>query len=118
MGLLDRFKKRNNPTINFRGKEIAYEVENTEKHAKIIIGVDGKLKNPWNEPCLLRVTLNKENGKLVIYIAKDQAGIADAKPIYSSNAAEGVFSDAFPVSDDELQTFRELLTKLITEEQE
>lgn len=67
---------------------------------------------------LLRVTLNKSNAKLVIYIAKEQAGIQDARAIYSSDQADGVYSDAFPVTDEELAQLRELLTQIILEQDE
>ena len=97
---------------------MVYEAENTLLHAKIIIGMDGKLRNPWNEKVLLRITLNKQTDKLVIYIAKEERGIQDAKPIYSSDPAQGIFSDAFPVTDEELAMLRELLTKLIRESEE
>lgn len=115
MALLEMIKWRNAPKITFRGKEMAYDVENTERHAKIVIGMEGKLRNPWNEPVLLRITLNKTTDKLVIYIAKDGNGIADAKAIYSSNPEDGVYSDAFPVTDEELDMLRALLTRLIEE---
>ncbi|MGN0400774.1 MAG: hypothetical protein ACI4HQ_00770, partial [Acetatifactor sp.] len=76
---------------------------------------DGKLRNPWNEKVLLRITLNKQTDKLVIYIAKEEQGIQDAKAIYSSDPAQGIFSDAFPVTDEELAMLRELLTNIIKE---
>lgn len=112
------FKKNTGPTIKFRGKDMVYQVENTERHAKIVLGTDGKLRNPWNEPVLLRVTLNKTNGKLVIYIAKEQAGIQDARAIYSSDQTDGVYSDTFPVTNEELAQLRALLTQIILEQEE
>lgn len=115
MALFDVFKYKDLPHIKFRGKDMAYSVENTQLHAKIIIGMDGKLRNPWNEKVLLRITLNKETDKLVIYIAKEERGIEDAKPIYSSDPSQGIFSDAFPVTDEELVMLRELLTSIIKE---
>ena len=122
MALMDKInsllKKNTGPTIKFRGKDMVYQVENTARHAKIVLGTDGKLRNPWNEPVLLRVTLNKSNAKLVIYIAKEQAGIQDARAIYSSDQADGVYSDAFPVTDEELTQLRELLTQIILEQDE
>lgn len=118
MALLDVFKCMSMPHIRFRGKDMAYEVENTKLHAKIIIGKDGKLRNPWNEKVLLRITLNKETDKLVIYIAKEDRGIEDARPIYSSDPAQGIFNDAFPVSDEELAMLREVLTKIIKEHED
>lgn len=122
MALMDKInsilKKNAGPTMKFRGKDMVYQVENTALHSKIILGTDGKLRNPWNEPVLLRVTLNKTNGKLVIYIAKEQAGIQDARAIYSSDQNDGVYSDAFPVSDEELAQFRALLTQIILENDE
>ena len=122
MALMDKInsllKKNSGPTMKFRGKDMIYQVENTARHAKIVLGTDGKLRNPWNEPVLLRVTLNKTNGKLVIYIAKEQAGIQDARAIYSSDQADGVYSDAFPVTDEELAQLRALLTLIIMEQEE
>jgi len=115
MGLFDIFKYKDMPHINFRGKDMAYEVENTKLHAKIIIGMEGKLRNPWNEKVLLRITLNKETDKLVIYIAKEGKGIEDAKAIYSSDPSQGIFGDAFPMTDEELAMLRELLTNIIKE---
>ena len=118
MALFDVFKYKDMPKIRFRGKDMVYEAENTLLHAKIIIGMDGKLRNPWNEKVLLRITLTKQTDKLVIYIAKEERGIQDAKPIYSSDPSQGIFSDAFPVTDEELAMLRELLTKLIRESEE
>lgn len=115
MALFDIFKYKDLPHINFRGKSMAYEVENTRLHAKILIGIDGKLRNPWNEKVILRVTLNKETDKLVIYIAKEDRGIEDAKAIYSSDPEQGIYNDAFPVTDEELAMLRELLTQIIKE---
>lgn len=118
MSFIDKIKYRNLPRITFRDKEMVYQVENTKLHAKIVLGLDGQLRNPWNEKILLRITLNKETDKLVIYIAKEEHGIAEARAIYSSDPAQGIFSDAFPVTDEELTMLRELLTKIIQEHAE
>lgn len=50
MALMDKInsllKKNTGPTIKFRGKDMVYQVENTARHAKIVLGTDGKLRNP------------------------------------------------------------------------
>ena len=44
MALMDKInsllKKNTGPTIKFRGKDMVYQVENTARHAKIVLGTD------------------------------------------------------------------------------
>lgn len=102
------FNKSKDPTFEFRGKPIGFHVTEDGGVRTMKIGVDGKLKNAWNEPVWVRVINDTGAGKISIVATKAHAADSDGKVLYA-NYSTFTHPDFFPLEDSEVQ---QLITQL------
>lgn len=113
------FKKKSEFTLEFRGKQVEYKV--TEEESKMILqlGLDGKIKNGWNEPVWIRVEYEYETGRITCYATKAFASIKDGKVLFA-NYGTVTHPDFFPLEQSEIQMLIDFVieTKRKTEPEE
>ena len=96
------FKKKSEFTLEFRGKQVEYKIAEEEDRMVLQLGLDGKIKNGWNEPVWIRVEYAYEAGKITCYATKAYAAATDGKVLFA-NYSTVTYPDFFPLEESEIQ---------------